>query len=316
MSSAVLLDIKDGAGSKRPALEAELPGRSVHDAVAGDAYQAEDIGYAIVWKPTPNILASLPNLKVIFSLGAGVDHVVNDDTIPDLPLVRFVDPDLTGRMVEWVVLQVLTHLRQHERYRQMQDRREWVELDQPRAQDFTVGIMGLGELGLACADVLKALGFALTGWSRSSKSVVGMNTFEGDKERDAFLAATDILVGLLPLTGETRHLFDRSLFEILSRKGPFGAPIFINAGRGGSQVGSDIDACLRDGTLAAASLDVFEIEPLPDRDPLWTAPNLIITPHVAAVSDAEALARYVAGQIKTLEAGGPLENLVHRSRGY
>lgn len=316
MNNAILLDIKDGAGSKKPELERALPDRAVHDAVAGDTWEPSDIGYAMVWKPTPNLLASLPNLKVIFSLGAGVDHVISDDTLPDLPLVRFVDPDLTGRMVEWVVLQVLAHMRQHGRYLDLQERREWVELDQPRAQDFTVGIMGLGELGLASATVLGALGFNLSGWSRSRKAIDGMTTFAGAEEQDAFLSSTDILIGLLPFTKETRHLFNRSLFEKLSRKGPFGAPIFINAGRGGSQVGADIDACLHDGTLAGASLDVFETEPLPEDDPLWSAPNCIITPHVAAVSDAAALANYVAGQIKAYEAGGELENLVDRSRGY
>ena len=276
-----------------------------------------EVRYALVWKPQPGYLRSLPNLEVVFSLGAGVDHLTSDPDLPDLPIVRIVDPDLTMRMTEWVVLQVLLHHRQQRAYDGFQAARRWKSLDgQPVARDVRVGIMGLGVLGRDAARALSALGFSVSGWSRSPKSLPGIACHHGSAGLAAFLASTDILVVLLPLTDDTRGILDAGLIDGLARDGVHGGPVLINAGRGGLQVEADIDAALRDGRLKAASLDVFATEPLPADSPLWSAPNLVITPHVAAESDPQALSRYVLAMIDRHEAGGGLDNLVDRRRGY
>ena len=276
----------------------------------------DSVKYAIVWLPERGLLAKCPNLEVIFSSGAGVDHIFRDPELPELPIVRFVDPHLTGPMVEWVVLQVLLHVRQQRQYDAMQRKKEWWELPQPAAPKFRVGIMGFGELGQASASALLPLGFKINGWSQSQKQVDGVTSYYGADQLNEFLSNTDILVNLLPLTEQTRGILNADLISQLAKDGPFGAPVLINAGRGGSQNEHDIELALKEGRLRGASLDVFETEPLPKSSPLWNATNLVITPHAAAISDPDALAISVARQIKRYEAGQELEHLVDRSRGY
>jgi glyoxylate/hydroxypyruvate reductase A len=171
-------------------------------------------------------------------------------------------------------------------------------------------------MGADAAEVLLRLGFQVRGWSRTPKRIPGVETFAGPSELDPFLSRTDILISLLPLTPETRNFIDLNLLRKLRRDGPLGGPILINAGRGGSQVEADVAMALKEGTLAGAGLDVFQTEPLPPDSPLWDFDNLTITPHVAAVSDAQALARQVAEQIEAFERGEPLKNRVERERGY
>jgi len=275
------------------------------------------IGYTAAWKHEPGALAGLPNLKAVFSLGAGVDHLFRDRYLPDVPLVRIVDPDLTLRMGEWVALHVLRYHREYDRYAAQQKQVLWQEnYDQPAAREVRVGILGLGVLGQHAARVLGTIGFDLAGWSRSPRDVPGIACFAGENELPAFLARTDILVCLLPLTPDTRGILNRDLFSKLARDGRIAGPVVLNAGRGGLQVESDIIACLDDGTLAAATLDVFETEPLPPSSPLWLHPRVSITPHNSAMSAPEAVARQVAEQIRRFESGLPLENLVDRDAGY
>ena len=276
-----------------------------------------DIEYAAAWLPPPNVLKDLPNLKVIFSLGAGVDAILKDPTLPrDKPIVRVNDPDLTGRMAEYVVLHVLMHHRQQRRLDENQKRRVWDSFPTHAAKGLSVGIMGMGVMGAESAMRLRDLGFRVAGWSRSPKAIPGVESFAGDGEFDAFLARTDVLVSLLPATPETDGIINRATIRKLSRKGPFGAPIVINAGRGRQQVADDILAALDAGELHAATLDVFTVEPLPPESPLWTHPKVTVTPHCAADSDPETICAYVARQIATHKAGGPLENLVDLARGY
>jgi glyoxylate/hydroxypyruvate reductase A len=176
--------------------------------------------------------------------------------------------------------------------------------------------MGLGALGAHAAGVLKQVGFKVVGWSRSPKEIAGVPCFQGEQQLEAFLRQTDILVCLLPLTADTRHILNRGLFEKLNRNSPMGAPVLINAGRGGLQNEADILQCLDDGTLGAASLDVYATEPLPPESPFWSHPNVVLTPHNAADTDADEISKYVARQIERFEAGGALENIVDRKRGY
>jgi glyoxylate/hydroxypyruvate reductase A len=220
-------------------------------------------------------------------------------------------------MSEYVVLHCLMHLRQQRRYDAQQRQKVWGEEQHPpAARDVRVGVMGLGVLGADAARKLAIMGFDVAGWSRSPKDLDGIRTFSGGDGLTAFLARTDILVSLLPLTAETRGILNKGLFAKLARDGRLGGPILINAGRGGLQVEADILAALADGTLAAATLDVFETEPLPADSPLWVHPAVTVTPHNAAASDADAISAYVADQIRRFEAGEPLENVVKRDLGY
>ena len=285
----------------------------VHDV---DAYEPAAIRYAATWKPPAGLLAGLPNLEVIFNLGAGVDALMADHTRPDIAIVRLVDDDLTWRMGEWVTLQVLTHHRRALMYLEQQRRHQWRDVrPQPIARQVRVGFMGYGVLARHAAGLLQAIGYSVHAWTRHDRAA-DVPITAGQDRLAGFLAATDVLVCLLPLTEETRGLLDHRLVDGLARDGALGRPVLINAGRGGLQNAADIRAALEDGRLSGASLDVFETEPLPADDPLWDAPNLVITPHNSAISDPDAVAAYVTRQIRRYEDGAGLENIVEPGRGY
>jgi glyoxylate/hydroxypyruvate reductase A len=276
-----------------------------------------DITYTAAWLPPPHVVGSLPKLKVIFSLGAGVDAILSDPTLPQhVPIVRVNDPDLTMRMTEYVVLQVLMHHRQQRRLDQQQRDRTWNSFPTHAASALRVGVMGLGVLGQDAARKLAMLGFAVAGWSRTPKTMEGITCFSGAEGLEAFLARSDVLVSLLPATAETDGLINRAFIRKLAKDGPLGGPVLINAGRGRQQVEADILAALDAGELAAASLDVFQTEPLPAAHPFWSHPRVTVTPHVAADSDPATICAYVARQIAAYEADGSLANLVDRTRGY
>jgi glyoxylate/hydroxypyruvate reductase len=279
-------------------------------------FDPAEIHYAAVWKPAPGELAGFPNLRVIFNLGAGVDALMADSSLPKVPLVRVAVADLTDRMAEYVALHVLMHHRQEPYLRACQRERRWQPKFQWPARAISVGIMGLGTLGSNAAEVLARIGFRVSGWSKSPKQVDGIECFHGKGQLDTFLNRTDILVCLLPLTPDTRHILNRALFAKLNRNNPLGAPVLINAGRGGLQNEADILACLDDGTLGAVSLDVFADEPLPADSPFWEHPKIVLTPHNAADTDPDEISKYVARQIERFEAGAQLENAVDPARGY
>ena len=285
---------------------------TMHPDGPGDA----SIRYAAVWKQKPGSLAGLPGLEVIFSLGAGVDHIFHDPQVPDVPIVRIVADDLTMRMSEYVVWQVLDHLRQGNSFRRQQAERVWRELPQPAASDVTVGMMGLGELGSDAARKLLHMGFRVAGWSRSPKQVEGVACHAGASGLADFLAESDIVVVLLPLTAETKGIINRDMLARMKRETPLGGPVLVNVGRGGLQVEADILEALDSGRLMAASLDVFETEPLPEASQLWAHPRVTVTPHVAASSQPLHLVPLIVQQIEDFEAGRPLRNVVDRQAGY
>jgi glyoxylate/hydroxypyruvate reductase A len=274
------------------------------------------VEYAAVWKPKPGALRLFPNLKVIFNLGAGVDAVVADKTLPDVPLVRVAVDDLTSRMTEYVVMHVLMHHRRQAYYAQSQRNKVWAPKLQWAARDLRVGVMGMGVLGRDAAEVLARIGFDVAGWSSTAKSIPGIQCYAGDAELPAFLARTDVLVCLLPLTPQTREILNRDLFGKLARDGKLGGPVTINAGRGGLQNEADMLAALDDGTLLAATLDVFHTEPLPADSRFWSHPKVTLSPHNAADTDADMISVYVAEQIAAFERGEPLVNVVDRGTGY
>ncbi len=286
--------------------------------VIGKPEPADDptIRYAAVWKPRPGVLRQLPNLELIFSLGAGVDHIFDDPELPDVPIVRVVAPDLTARMSQHIVWRVMDHLKFGADYRRQQAQKLWHELPQPVAADITVGIMGLGVLGTDAAKKLQAIGFQTAGWSRSAKQYPGISCHAGEAGLRPFLVESDIVVVLLPLTTETEGLIDHKLLAGMKRQTPLGGPVLINVGRGGLQVEQDILQALDAGTLAAASLDVFEQEPLGPENPLWSHGRVFVTPHIAAASDPQVLVPVMVAQMADWEAGRRLDNLVDRAAGY
>jgi glyoxylate/hydroxypyruvate reductase A len=317
MTANALLVITHGWTQEpwRTRFRALLPGREVH--VWGESFDPATIRYAATWKHPAGALSNLPNLAAILSLGAGVDHVFADPLLPKLPVARVIDPDLTERMSEWVVLHVLMHHRRQRLHDEWQRARAWVDdRDQPAARDVRVGMMGFGVLGQDAGRKLAAIGFDVAGWGATRKEVPGIRCHAGADELDAFLGRTDILVVLLPHTPATHGILNRDLFRKLARDGRLGGPFLLNAGRGGLQVEADILAALDDGTLKGATLDVFETEPLPEGSPLWTHPKVTITPHDSAISDHDSIGRTIARQILRFERGEPLENLVERERGY
>ena len=281
-----------------------------------DPVDAKAVRYAAVWKPPPGALAGFPNLAVIFNLGAGVDALLSDPTLPGVPLVRVAVDDLTRRMTEYVVMHVLMHHRRQRYLDQCQRDRIWAPKTQWAASAVRVGVMGLGVLGQDAAEVLARIGFDVAGWGATKKSLRGIACFAGEAELPAFLGRTDILVCLLPLTPTTRGILNSAIFRRLADDGVLGGPVLINAGRGGLQVEADILAALDDGTLLAATLDVFETEPLPAASPFWSHPRVTVSPHNAADTDADAISVYVADQIARFERGESLANLVDRRVGY
>jgi glyoxylate/hydroxypyruvate reductase len=274
------------------------------------------ITYAVVWKQRPNLLAKLPNLRAIFSIGAGVDHIFEDPGLPKVPIVRIVDENLTQHMIEYVLWRVLDHHRQGMLYLSQQKKKIWRELQQRPAADISVGIMGLGQLGRAAARALLAVGFRVNGWSRTDQEMAGVATFSGQKGLVPFLKATDILVVLLPLTPQTTGIVNYGLLRELRKRNALGGAVLINGGRGRLQKDADILRALDDGTLKEASLDVFEVEPLPKTSPLWNHPKVFVTPHAAATSDAEHLVAPMLAQMEAFERGEPLQNVVDRDAGY
>lgn len=277
------------------------------------------VHFAATWRHASGSLARLPHLRAVFSLGAGVDHLLADPDLPDVPLARVVDPDLTTRMSEYVVLHCLAQLRGYPRYAAQQRGRLWLDdRHQPAAREVRVGVMGYGELGRDAALKLATIGFDVAAWSRTPQEPGDprVRVHAGEGERAAFLVRTDILICLLPLTPDTRGMLGAALFAGLARDGRLGGPVVINAGRGGLQVEADILAALDAGVLGAAVLDVFETEPLPPDSPLWTHPAVTVTPHNAAMSAPDAVCTQIAQQIRHLEGGLALRHTVDRRLGY
>ena len=269
------------------------------------------VDYALVWAPTPGRLARLPNLKLIISSGAGVDHLLEDPELPDVPIVRMGAPEVVTRMREFAILCVLHMHRLWHRYVANQHRRIWDALAGPAASERRVGVMGLGQLGAAAALGLVPLGFPVAGWARTPKELQGVRCFAGPDQLQPFLAQCDIVVCLLPATAETNGLLDARRFAML----PQGAGV-VNLARGSLLVEADLLAALDGGHLEAAILDVFQTEPLPAESPLWTHPRVTITPHVASMPGRAPRARFACAAIAALERGEPLPNLYDRQRGY
>lgn len=282
-----------------------------------DGERLGDAPYVICsWKADPRVFEQDVDPSAVFSLGAGVDHLQPLADKPHIPIGRIVDPDLTMRMVEYVSFAVLYLHRKIRAYETSQSKRRWAPLVQPAASSVSVGIMGVGVLGSACAQVLQSMGFQVNGWARSKRADSPFPVYAGPDELPQFLARTNILVSLLPSTPATRGLIDMGVFRALAHSSGLGAPCFVNAGRGEAVSESALIAALNEGQLGGAVLDVFEHEPLASDSPLWRFPNVLITPHIAADSDPDVVVGQIVRNIERLEAGKGIEQQVDLARGY
>ncbi|MEI6158731.1 MAG: glyoxylate/hydroxypyruvate reductase A [Roseococcus sp.] len=278
-----------------------------------DAGNPAEIEAAVCW--TQHDMAELrryPNLKLIVSMGAGVDHLLRPPgPPPGIPVARLKDERLTTGMTEWVLLNVLRFHRQDLEYRAQQAARIWDELPAPDTAKRRIGMLGLGQLGNASAQALLGLGFPVMGWTRSPREVSGVTGFSGPDGLEAMIRQTDILVCLLPLTPETRGVINATSLGWLPR-GAF----VINAARGGHVVAEDLLAALDSGHVAAAARDVFEPEPLPSDHRFWTHPNVLVWPHASAITIPSSAAPQVVENLRRAREGRPLINLVDFSAGY
>jgi len=272
----------------------------------------DDIEIALAWKPDRGLIGSFKNIKLIVSLGMGVDHLLADDKLPsNVPIVRIMDDGLVGQMSEYAIYWALRHHRDIDQYAELQRNQTWKPLDFVDTIHRRIGIMGLGTIGQDTARKFAQLGFPTAGWSRSPKSLPGIETFHGSDGLTKFLARSDILVSVLPLTRETHGILNAKTFARL----PKGAYL-INMARGGHVVDADLLAALDSGELSGAVLDVFNTEPLPSDHPYWTHPKVHVTPHVAGATNPRTASPGVIENIKRLRAGQPLIHTVDPKSGY
>jgi glyoxylate/hydroxypyruvate reductase A len=282
--------------------------------------EGESLGacdYAVLWNPSPELLAQLAEasrtgLKAIFLMGAGVDALLKfGDALPDVPIVRLGDAGMGVQMAEYVTHAVLRYFRRFDDYEQQARQGAWNPLPQHAKEDFSIGVMGLGKLGMPVVEAVRHFGFPVRGWSRTRHELPGVQSFAGMEELDAFLRGTRVLVCMLPLTPETSNLLDR---HNLGKLQP-GAYV-INVARGAIVAEPDLMTLIRSGHIAGATLDVFRNEPLPAPHPFWDEPRISITPHISALTVRGEAVRQIVAKIAALEAGQPVEDVVDRNRGY
>lgn len=300
----------DDAEDWRENLQRAIPGLDFRvDPDVGDPAEIES---AMVWKAPPGELRKYPNLRLIVNIGAGVDHIVKDETLPpDIPIVRLVDPEMSRMMAQYVMLAVLRYHRDFPAFEKAQRDGRWHYIHPRETATCSVGIMGLGHLGTLAASELLRQGFRVSGWSRTPKTVEGVATFHGREQLKDFLARTDILVLMMPHTAETESIVGRDVLYALPR----GAKL-INVGRGQLVDDDALVAAIRDGQIGGATLDVFRTEPLPPGHPFWELEQVTITPHLASIAVPRSASAQIADNLRRLREGRPLLNVVDRARGY
>lgn len=302
------------ADPKRGAVWAELFARHAPEIpfrIWPDTGNRDQVRFLAAWEPPADIARTFPSLELLFSVGAGIDQFDLSALPATLPVVRMIEPGLTTGMVEYVSFAVLGLHRDMVDYLAQQRQSVWHERPVRPAAQTRVGVLGLGTLGRAVLDRLSAMGFDCAGWSRSPHTLPGISCFAGAEGLAHFLARTDVLVCLLPLTNATRGILDARLFAGLPR----GAAL-VNVGRGGHLVNADLLEALDSGQLRAAVLDVCDPEPLPAGHPFWQHPRIWLTPHIASMTQPETAVQSVLENLRRHRTGEPLLGLVDRSRGY
>ena len=291
-------------------LQAALPQAQLRVWQEGDTAPAD---FAVVWKPPAAMLQGRTDLKGIFNLGAGVDAILQlGDALPaGVPIVRLDDAGMGVQMAEYVTHAVLRYYRKFDQLDAQQKAGQWRFVKAHDKENFSVGILGLGVLGSRIAAALAPFGFPLHGWSRTQKDIAGMTCHAGAEALPAFLAASRVVVCVLPLTTDTEGILNRVNLSAM----PKGAYL-INVARGAHLVEEDLLALVQEGHIAGATLDVFRHEPLPPQHPFWQEPRITITPHIAAVTLRADSVRQIAAKINRLQQGQDVPGVVERARGY
>lgn len=297
--TVALLSATDDMAPMAQAWKALYP---THDLRCGDDLgNVEEIDAAVCWFPPPGVLAHLPRLRLVQSVGAGIEHLCMDPQLPrHLPTFRIVDPQMAAGMAAYVAWAVISAQRHIDHYAGAQRAHQWASAQVQAPHSHGVGVLGLGELGLHCARSLAALGYRVAGWSRSAKADLpaGVRGFSGAGQLPEFLSGCDSLVCLLPLTAETTGLLDRSLFARL----PWGAHL-VNVGRGDHLIEADLLAALESGQLGLATVDTFRVEPLPASHPFWPHPRIRVTPHIATRTPVQTIAAQLLENLASLAPG-------------
>jgi len=301
----------DKADQTLQALQQKLPDHSIEQWPECD--NRSDITAAIVWQPPNEFFDGLDNLKHVLSIAAGVDHLLDHPGLPkDVNLVRLTDAGMAQPMADYVLYGALHAQRRMSALQQAQREQQWQHDIEPfNAQEFHVGVLGAGELGQVAANRLLANGFKVSCWSRTKKTLPGIEHHAGDKGLQDMLPTVQVLVCLLPLTNETRHVINASVLARL----PEGAFI-VNPGRGDHVDEAALLKALNTGHISGALLDVFHKEPLPADHPFWVHPNVTVTPHVAAPTSVAHAVNQIAESLKQLENGEKPRGLVDRQHGY
>ncbi len=309
MSVAFISTTKDPAPWIQ-VLNAQDPTMKIH--IHGQGIAPKGIKFALAWNHSPGAFEQYPDLEVICSMGAGVDHLFRDPSLPpDVKICRIVDDQLSAAMSEFVIAQIMNHLKRLNIYKQDQLAEKWRPRPYLMITDVTIGIMGFGQLGRHLANVLLPLGFSINGWSASKKTFPGVHLFSGNQNLAEFLQKTDILVCMLPLTFKTKGILNKKTFQQLPE-----SAFVINVARGGHLVENDLIDMIEKGHLSGAGLDVFETEPLPKNHPFWTHPKIHITPHIASLTDPASVAPQILENYRRMEEGLPLLNTVSKKKGY
>ena len=291
------------------ALRARLPGAQVHQWTPDTAPECD---YAVCWKPPAAFFAGQPRLKAILNIGAGADAIIHAAGLPQgVPVIRLDDAGMAAQMQAFVAACALRYCRRLDEYQRQQASAHWERLPPRGPAQFPVGVMGLGVLGAGVGGYLRGMGFPVRGWRRLPAAVAGVECFSGDAELDAFLAGTMMLVCLLPLTARTRGILNRATLAKLPR-----GAYLVNIARGGHLIDTDLLDLLDDGHLAAATLDVFDAEPLSPDSRLWRHPRVTITPHISAMTLIDAAMEQIAGKIDALERGLAVAGVIDPAREY
>lgn len=267
--------------------------------------------YAVVWAPPQQFFDEQPQLKAVFVIGAGVDALLKLRLPASVSFVRLDDAGMAVQMAEYVCHAVIRHFRELDLYAADISQGRWTVHPPRNRADFSVGIMGLGVLGQRVAQALTHFEFPVNGWSRTTKNLDGVRSYVGSQQLDAFLAASRILINLLPLTVETQGILNRNTLSRLQSGG-----YVINVARGAHLVDDDLLALLDSGHLAGATLDVFRTEPLPPAHPFWRHPKITITPHTSARTLRETSIAQIAGKMVALQRGEKIAGIVDTLRGY
>jgi glyoxylate/hydroxypyruvate reductase len=309
MSIVIIFNNKDPKPWAQ-SLKEKLPETTI--SVYPEVENPADVTFAICWKADKNVLLGFPNLAVIQSVGASIDHILRSQTVRENQIItRIVDENLSNDMWEFLLAAVMSNLKKLDIYALKKADKKWEPTQYATIKNTTISILGLGQIGSLVAQNFAALGFQVQGWSTSKKNIEHVTCYAGQNELEPFLKNTDFLINILPLTAETEGFLDKNVLKKI-KKGSF----LINVGRGEHLVEQDLIDLLDENYLSGALLDVFRVEPLPQDHAFWTYPKIQITPHIASLTNVESATTQIAENYKNHASGKALKHIVSVEKGY